>query len=742
MLVVTFGRAASQELRERVRAQLVEAERVLSDDPAARAALAPGPPSELVVLLQGWDDERRRAGHRRVTEALAGFDAATIATTHQFCSMVLDSLGVAGDSDSRARLVEDLDDLVKETVDDLYLRAFAFDEGGAVFSYGEALAIARAAVKDPQARLEPEGEDRTTPVGRRVSFARAVRKELDRRKRRLGILSYDDLLSQLRDALHGPRRCRGRADAAALADRAGRRVPGHRPRAVGRPAPRVQRPRHDGADRRPEAGDLRLPRRRRRHLPRRRRDRDDQADALGQLAQRRCAGRGVRGAAGRGRARRPADRRTPGRGAPRRQPAGRRATAGTAAGSGGAAPGPRQAVRRPDGQGGAAADRRGPRSRRTPPARVGRDVRGAGAAAPRHRGDLLPARRPGRRPPGVAGGRRARRDRRWRQRLRDARGGRVADPARGTGAAAPQRPGAVRGADLLLRPHRRGARRRGRRPHRRRGRDAARLGRAVHDPRHGGGARGGHRRRAAGAGARRGRRRPAAHRPAPHRRGAARGDAHRATRPGLPADLAARAGRRGEGGARPRAHPPARLRRRRGPARHHPRQQGAGVPRRLPARDRRPVRGRPEAAAVPRRRGPALPQRRRRGRRLGRPLPPLVRRGGGGVAAAALRRGHPGQVAGGVLVGADQERPRLPAAPPADARRGHQHGRAGAAAAERRRGGRAVRALARARRPGARACAPSRPRRRPAGARDARPRPCAASPAPSTRPGGARRTPP
>ena len=39
MLVVTFGRAASQELRERVRAQLVEAERVLSDDPAARAAL-------------------------------------------------------------------------------------------------------------------------------------------------------------------------------------------------------------------------------------------------------------------------------------------------------------------------------------------------------------------------------------------------------------------------------------------------------------------------------------------------------------------------------------------------------------------------------------------------------------------------------------------------------------------------------------------------------------------------------
>ena len=200
MLVVTFGRAASQELRERVRAQLVEAERVLSEDPAA-ALPDDVPASALVTFLRGWEEAERRLGHRRVTQALAGFDAATIATTHQFCSMVLDSLGVAGDTDSRARLVEDLDDLVKETVDDLYLRAFAFDESGPAFSYAEAMAIARAAVNDPQSRLEPDAEDRTTPVGRRVGFATAVRTELDKRKRRLGILSYDDLLSQLRDAL-------------------------------------------------------------------------------------------------------------------------------------------------------------------------------------------------------------------------------------------------------------------------------------------------------------------------------------------------------------------------------------------------------------------------------------------------------------------------------------------------------------------------------------------------------------
>ncbi|MGH3361894.1 MAG: UvrD-helicase domain-containing protein, partial [Nocardioides sp.] len=200
MLVVTFGRAASQELRERVRAQLVEAERALADDPA----LSPVEPSDLIELLLDCPDDERRRRHRRVTEALAGFDAATIATTHQFCSMVLGSLGVAGDTDARARLVEDLDDLLREVVDDLYLRAFAWVDGDPLFGHAEAMSIARAAVGDPQARLEPAAEDPASPAGRRVRFGSAVRAELERRKRRLGILSYDDLLSQLADALEDP----------------------------------------------------------------------------------------------------------------------------------------------------------------------------------------------------------------------------------------------------------------------------------------------------------------------------------------------------------------------------------------------------------------------------------------------------------------------------------------------------------------------------------------------------------
>ena len=118
LLVITFGRAASQELRERVREQLVRAERALADPIAADRD------HPVVAHLLDADDAEIERRHRRLRDALASFDAATIATTHQFCQTVLRSLGVAGDTDTGATLVESLDELVVEVVDDVYLRRF------------------------------------------------------------------------------------------------------------------------------------------------------------------------------------------------------------------------------------------------------------------------------------------------------------------------------------------------------------------------------------------------------------------------------------------------------------------------------------------------------------------------------------------------------------------------------------------------------------------------------------------
>ena len=193
MLVLTFGRAASQELRERVRAQLVEAEAALADPDAARAQ------GGLLAHLADLPDTE--GVRRRLGAALASYDSATIATIHQFCQVVLKSLGVAGDTDSRAELVEDLSELVTEVVDDLYLARFA-GTAKPPFGRAAALTVARAAMADPQAEPVATGSGETAAL--RLEFAHEVIAEVERRKRRLGILSYDDLLSRLAAALEEP----------------------------------------------------------------------------------------------------------------------------------------------------------------------------------------------------------------------------------------------------------------------------------------------------------------------------------------------------------------------------------------------------------------------------------------------------------------------------------------------------------------------------------------------------------
>ncbi len=201
LLLITFTRIATGELRDRVRERLVGCEQQLSSILDG----GPDPGSDPVVtLLATGSEEEVRSRHERLARAVADFDAATIATTHGFCQEVLAELGTIGDLDRETEFVEDVSELLEETLDDLYVRRFGpRSGGGARFTRAEALQIGRAAVENPMSELEPRDEPAESTAAMRYRLAVRVREELEQRKRRLAIMTYDDLLTRLRDILRG-----------------------------------------------------------------------------------------------------------------------------------------------------------------------------------------------------------------------------------------------------------------------------------------------------------------------------------------------------------------------------------------------------------------------------------------------------------------------------------------------------------------------------------------------------------
>ncbi len=199
LLLVTFTRMATGELRDRVRERLVSAEQGLA---RARAGAPPDRDEVVRLLCEGSDDEVELR-RRRLARALADFDSATIATTHGFCQEVLGGLGVAGDVEPGATFAEDIGDLVEEVVDDLYVRRFQA-QGRPDFDRAQALRIGRVAIENPATPIEPREAPADSVAAMRVRLAEAVRAELDVRKRRLAVMTYDDLLTRLDKILTDP----------------------------------------------------------------------------------------------------------------------------------------------------------------------------------------------------------------------------------------------------------------------------------------------------------------------------------------------------------------------------------------------------------------------------------------------------------------------------------------------------------------------------------------------------------
>ncbi|OLT51012.1 exodeoxyribonuclease V [Cellulosimicrobium sp. CUA-896] len=197
IMLVTFGRAATSELRDRVRERLVAVERGLRGADPTRHH------DPVVAFLAAVDDDELGRRRARLRVALSQLDAATITTTHGFCQQMLSALGTAADVDLATGFLPDVADLVDEVTDDLYVRLFA-DRQDPPLTPRDVREIARTAVSDQGAVLAPADAPDGSLAALRYEVAVAARREVEARKRAMHLLDYDDLLVLLRRALTDP----------------------------------------------------------------------------------------------------------------------------------------------------------------------------------------------------------------------------------------------------------------------------------------------------------------------------------------------------------------------------------------------------------------------------------------------------------------------------------------------------------------------------------------------------------
>lgn len=188
LLMITFGNNAAAELRSRVFSAIERTALLLArwrDE-----GTAPDPEEDPVAHhLVGQPDPSRSLA--RLNRALDRFDEATILTTHAFCQLTLEGLGILGDADHAEELSQ-ADTLIDEVAADCYLAMFAGEERPP-FEPRECGRLARS-VCESTLPLQPEDSAR-------AAFGRAVRDEFERRKRDMGLLTFNDLVTRMRDVL-------------------------------------------------------------------------------------------------------------------------------------------------------------------------------------------------------------------------------------------------------------------------------------------------------------------------------------------------------------------------------------------------------------------------------------------------------------------------------------------------------------------------------------------------------------
>ncbi len=213
LLVVTFGRLAADELRDRIRKRMQDVlERSASsgtiDDPLAAA------------IAGGADAPDRRA---RLQQALDHIDGIAVSTIHAFAQQAIATLGSSAGVDPDLALVgtdpregptSGADALAVASME-VQQRRRAGEPVAALPSAGTVTQVVKKLADMPDLELRPDGidVDLADDVQVQAGVARHAVELARQRRRRAGVRNFSELLTDLRDALRGPQ---GKRAAAAI----------------------------------------------------------------------------------------------------------------------------------------------------------------------------------------------------------------------------------------------------------------------------------------------------------------------------------------------------------------------------------------------------------------------------------------------------------------------------------------------------------------------------------------------
>ena len=191
LLLITFGRHATNELRSRVFERIQDTLAYLND----RAAGLPEPedPDPVSKLLADSDDAELH--RQRLAAAHSHFNEATILTTHSFCQSMLQELGILGDWDPAEVVREDPPELGRQCATDVYIKRYRTNPNPPIAA-DEGLKIGQEVCASALPLLPASGERR--------EFADEVRALYTARKAAEGVCTYDDITARLLLALSDP----------------------------------------------------------------------------------------------------------------------------------------------------------------------------------------------------------------------------------------------------------------------------------------------------------------------------------------------------------------------------------------------------------------------------------------------------------------------------------------------------------------------------------------------------------